>query len=253
VAFYRSVPDVDGIILIGGGRSVLITGLIALSRPVPIVSVATFGGNALKVWRLLARETTLFQAVDLAAMAPPTWDDACAARLVESLDRQRRQQLEARAARQRAARHADSVRLRQSIVAAMLFIASVVTVPLGLLGLRPGSLALLFLLFCTPLVAGASGATIRMISMPDAGLRRTAEAVTLGLIAGGISVLLFLLSQLAATPDLLTGERPLAGQQARALLIFAVVIGFIAGLTFETVYRRLAKVDVIRIDALNQR
>jgi hypothetical protein len=49
------------------------------------------------------------------------------------------------------------------------------------------------------------------------------------------------------------GERALAGQQARALLIFAVVIGFIAGLTFETVYRRLARVDVIRIDALNQR
>jgi hypothetical protein len=253
VSFYRSLPEVDGLILIGGGRSVLIAGLIALTRQIPIVSVAAFGGSALKVWRLLTHDERLFEVGDLAAMAPPAWDQGSAARLVESLLRQRQRRSQAREEERRTAQRDERGRLRQWLVATLLFVASAMTVPLGIGGLRPGSAALLFLLFSAPLLAGASGATIRMAAIPRSGDPRMARAVTLGLAAGGICTFLFLMSQLAASPDLLTGERSLADVQVRGLLLFAVTIGFLAGFTFESVYRRLAMVDVVQLDALRHR
>jgi hypothetical protein len=253
VSFYRSLPEVDGLLLLGGGRSVLIAGLIAMTRQMPIVSVGTFGGSALKVWRLLSHDGGLFDSSDLAAMASPVWDQGSAGRLVASLLRQCHRRAVALEAERQAARSSERVRLRQSLVAMLLFVASVMTIPLGIRVLRPESSALLFLLFGAPLLAGASGATIRMVSIPHEGDPRTARVVALGLAAGGISTILFLLSQFAATPDLLTGERNLAHLQARGLLLFAVAIGFIAGFTFESVYRTLARVKVVRLDALRPR
>src|SRR5207342_1582998 len=55
VSFYRSLFQTDGVLLIGGGRSTLTTGLIALARKIPVVALACFGGNAAKVWEALDR------------------------------------------------------------------------------------------------------------------------------------------------------------------------------------------------------
>jgi hypothetical protein len=253
VSFYRSLPEVDGLALIGGGRSVLIAGLIAMTRHIPMVAVGTFGGSAQKVWRLLSHDIASFDASDLAAMAPPVWGKDSAAGLVAALLRQGRRRTEAREAERLLARRSERTRLRQALVASLLFVAAMMTIPLGLSGFGSDSTALLVLLFGAPLLAGASGATIRMVSTPHAVDVGATRAVTLGLVAGGITTVLFLLSQLAASPDLLTGEERLADVQVRGLLLFAVAIGFIAGFTFETVYRRLATVDVVRLDTLGPR
>ena len=69
VSFYRSLAGVDGVLLVGGGRSTLITGLIALTLRIPLVTVAAFGGNAQKVWERLANERNDATGDDVAAMA----------------------------------------------------------------------------------------------------------------------------------------------------------------------------------------
>ena len=59
-----------------------------------------------------------------------------------------------------------------------------------------------------------------------------------------MSGLLFVLAQLAASPDLLNGE------PARRLLLFLAVVGFVAGLTFDTVYKGLRTRDILDTSAL---
>jgi hypothetical protein len=84
---------------------------------------------------------------------------------------------------------------------------------------------------------------------PDRGATVMAA---LGLVAGGISALLFLLSQLAATPDLLDATSPNAADRSRNLTLFGAGIGFVAGFTFESVYRKLAGVDVVRSETVER-
>jgi hypothetical protein len=53
VSFYRSLYDVDGIVLLGGGQSTLIAGIVATTRRTPILALKAFGGAAADVWQLL--------------------------------------------------------------------------------------------------------------------------------------------------------------------------------------------------------
>ena len=251
VSFYRSLNDVDGLLMLGGGRSTLIGGLVAIGSGLPTVAVATFGGNARKVWNLLGSESDLLDETAHAAMAPPTWDDAAARRMVEILAAQQRRRAELQAARRRAEAAEARRRVRDAVLVIALFVGLMVAVTLGLRGFEPGSLQLYAAVLMTPLLAGAAGATAKTVFEPDPDRGATVMAA-LGLVAGGISALLFLVSQLAATPDLLSAAAPDALDRARRLTLFGAGIGFVAGFTFESVYRRLAGVDVVRPEALER-
>jgi hypothetical protein len=243
VSFYRSVASASGLLLLGGGRSTFVAGIVGVTNRTPMVAVPRFGGYAEKVWELLDRDRGVGLATDaeIAAMARPVWQQGSAAELVQVL----REQDERRQAERDAERRDELAQIRQrrreSLVAGLLFVAAVMAVPLGLQAVEPGTTASYVLLFATPLVAGAAGSAIRMVFEP--GTRKLTETAVLGLIAGGISVILFFLSQLASSPDLLDGKA-MAESQARGLLLFGVVIGFIAGFTFEAVYRRWTRVEV---------
>ena len=51
ISYYKSLAEVDGALILGGGYSTLITGHILLSRQLPIVSIAQFGGKAKEIWK----------------------------------------------------------------------------------------------------------------------------------------------------------------------------------------------------------
>ena len=53
VSFYRSIRCVDGLILLGGGPSTRIAGLLAIADRKPLLSIATFGGGAAEVLEYL--------------------------------------------------------------------------------------------------------------------------------------------------------------------------------------------------------
>jgi hypothetical protein len=71
-------------------------------------------------------------------------------------------------------------------------------------------------------------------------------------VAGNVSAILYLLAQVASNPAVLgIGSAGAASApQPNALLVVAVVIGFIAGFTFDAVYRKLAETDVVRTEAV---
>lgn len=53
VAFYRPLTTAAAIVILGGGRYTLTTGIVALAQRIPLYSIATFGGSARIVWQAI--------------------------------------------------------------------------------------------------------------------------------------------------------------------------------------------------------
>jgi hypothetical protein len=239
VSYYRSLVETQGILLLGGGRSTLATGLIALAFDIPVVAVAPFGGSAEKVWAALDRVRNEAVLDDVSAMAEP-WHDGSSARLVAAvLEQGRRRAAKVEEKRRLERRQSRRMALSLSIAGVLLF-AGLGAIPL-MYAWKPGTAGSLTLLCAGPLVFAISGAIIR--NAFDQGTDWLRPAV-LGLAAGCISFLLFVAAQLAATPNILEGP------SARRLLFFVLPLGFIAGLTFDAVYAKLRAVDVTPADVL---
>jgi len=242
VSFYRSLPSADGVLLVGGGRSTLVTGLIALTLRIPIIAAATFGGNAQKVWERLWNENNDATQEDVAAMAAG-WQEGAATLLVRSAVAQRdAREHRARDEERRARWESRRTRIGLAVVVALLLLAVAgLAVAWGSqLGTGPG-IALLVLL---PTLTGAAGALIRTVL--DAG-RDWTRAAVLGAAAGLITGLLYVASQLIGAPDVLDAA---AGAGVRRLLFFVLPIGFVAGLTFDAIYPKLRGTDVSQTQTL---
>jgi hypothetical protein len=66
--------------------------------------------------------------------------------------------------------------------------------------------------------------------------------IVLGMVAGGISGVLFVSAQLTADPDLARTSADYAGRS----IPFGLGVGFIAGLTSDVVFGKLLSIDVVR-------
>lgn len=233
-SFYRSLFSVDGIVLVGGARGALVSGLMAAAQRIPLVPIATFGGATAKVWQHFARDPGFARPDELEAMSQD-WSPGAAEALVDALvaqiDRraQHRRDETRRAAAERWATWASFA------VAIVLLVGAAATLPLAW-DWRPGTAPILAALVLGPLATGVAGALLRVTV--DRGRDRLRGAV-LGLGAGFVTNLLFLAAQLTTTPDFFETDG------VRRLLFFVLPTGFIAGLTFDAVYERLRRVDVV--------
>jgi hypothetical protein len=241
VSYYRSLVATDGVLLLGGGRSTYITGLIALAFGIPIVAVAGFGGFTERVWRALDRTRNDAEDDDVAAMGQP-WHEGLATTLVKSLRAQVARRAARRAKERRDARRDARHAAVSLVVAAVVLVLAVGTIPLAH-SWEPGTGRSLAVLIAAPLLAAIAGAIIRHTFDEGHEWLRTA---VLGMAAGAIASLLFVAAQLLTTPDVLESA------DARRLLFFVVPVGFIAGLTFDDVYRKLRAQDVARTDVLQR-
>lgn len=239
-SYYRSLRDVDGVMLIGGGRSTLITGLIAMTLRIPVVAAQAYGGKAEEVWTVLDHNLDLPTAAEINTMAQPGTLEV-ARGWVDSLEAQRR-------AKQRQ----SSSRQKIAALAAVLLVGWVVTLPAGFILLKsktekgdlPWPLDAIFivLLFIAPLIAGCSGATIRALLPGQEGM--TAGSSVLGAAAGAIASLLYVGAQLLSSGA--SGGSP----NNFPLLLFGVGFGFIAGFTFDSVFKKLESVNALQPDEL---
>lgn len=235
-SYFRSLRDVDGVVLIGGGRSTFITGLIAVTLRIPLVAVQSYGGKAEEVWKVLDPAQDLPGKEEINSMAKPGTAEI-AREWVESLGSQRR-----------ALQRLSSARQKITAVAALLLVAWVTVLPVGFIMLKskgadgslpsPKDALFITLLFIGPLIAGASGATVRKL-LPGQEAMSGGISV-LGAAAGAIASLLYVGAQL------LTNNSP----NNFSLLLFAIAFGFIAGFTFDTVFKKLESVDPLSPDDL---
>ncbi|CAO5171688.1 conserved membrane hypothetical protein [Frankia sp. AiPs1] len=239
VPFLRSLTNADGLLLIGGGRSTVVAGMIALTLGKPMIVAAQFGGGASMVWREMHGDSGEATEDELREMAAQ-WSDTSARRLVAGLSAQAERRA-ARAAAEQAAQRRTARRSSISLlVAALLLLAAIAVIPVAWAA-RPGSGGSLALLLAAPILAAMSGALIRNSYEQNS---EWIKAGVRGLAAGAISFLLFVASQIAGTPDLLDGSG------ARRLLFYVLPIGFVGGLTFDAVYARLRSADVADVSPI---
>lgn len=228
VAYYRSLLAADAVVLVGGGRSTLNAGVVALAQRLPVLPLAAFGGAAEQVWVNLDRDQHGVGDDDVALLRAP-WSAGSAARVVAHLRREiERRQTERDQARRDAARSARSARVGLAVAAAAVTGALATIAFAGPAG--PAGGRALGLLLAGPMLAAIAGAIIRDSFGAE---QRWGRAAVHGLGAGVVSVLLYVASQLLTVPGLLDQL------DARRLLFFVIPLGFAAGFTFDLVYNRI--------------
>jgi hypothetical protein len=252
MSFYQSLSEVDGILLLGGGQTTMISGVVARGRRIAIVAVATFGGDARKIWDALQPGADLVTADEISLMARPSWSAEVAAECVKSLHTQLARRAEEERQRKLQALRQESVVRRHAQLAVALFVAAWLTVPLAW-GADLSLPVAIWLLFLSPLLAGVSGSTIRLVFDLRQGVmpltpQSALTTAALGLIAGGVAGLLFVTAQMTTVP-----EATMSGKQASRLVPFGVVVGFIAGLTLDAVFRKLVASDVVDVSPVEAR
>lgn len=254
MSFYQSLNEVDGVLLMGGGASTLISGVVAMGHGTAILAMASFDGAAGKVWDALRPGRDLPSADEVSLMARPGWSDERAADCVAALKAQlgRKAELERQ-------RRIEELRKETSVTWHAGFALVVFLLAVGLVFVAWGwrSIDPMFaisLLFLSPLLAGMAGSTIRLVfdlrqgSVP---LTKQSSVTTaaLGLIAGGVAGLLFITAQVTTATTGEVGEI-VSTDQARKLVPFGVLIGFIAGLTLDAVFRKLIASDIVDLSAV---
>ena len=226
-SFFRSVCQADGIALIGGGRSTLITGIFALTNRIPLIAVRAYGGKAEEVWKIF-KNTSKEDMKDVIEKMGREGSEETVKDWVDSLEAQ---------ASARRREIAEKDQRRPQLIALALIVVCALILALGAyiqpqskpLDVSPAFLGLLFL---GPLVSGASGATILPL------LRReeiTLRTTILGVAAGLISALLYVFGQFPNYPSSINF----------LVLGFDIVFGFVGGFTADRVLKGLQGVDVM--------
>lgn len=229
-AFYRSITSADGVLLMGGANSAKITGLIAIGSRMPILALNEFGGGTAKVWDTLAAGGDLPTRDEINTMARP-WASgsaqACVAALLAQLERKRTV--------------VGALKPAQMLLSAALFIAALAIVP----WVWAANAFEAWMLFLAPVLAGGAGATIRPVAdyLRGSAVQSVPLLATLavGLVAGGIAGVLFVTAQLTGRPDV--GQ---IADYAKHSIPFALAVGFIAGLTSDSVFGKLLGINVVR-------
>lgn len=246
VSFYTSLKDADGIILLGGGNSAFITGLVAQMYRIPLVSVAIFGGSAQTVWEISATKTLATEA-ERSWMNQPNWTPKQSAeQMVTALTNQRVRLEQKRKADSDAAGEAErEAGRRKNVRTALMFALLIATAALMLTGVTwatssPLSFAAVFL--AATLFAGTLGGVTRdlfgAVSNREEYVAKqgAAAAAGLGAVAGFFSALAFYYSLKVGHPEDTIGKAVPSG--AELLLISVLMISFTAGLATEKVLNK---------------
>ncbi|MBN8592373.1 MAG: hypothetical protein J0M33_11460 [Anaerolineae bacterium] len=259
VSFYQSIAHIDGMLLLGGGPSALIAGIVAISHNKPIVVCASFGGKAKGVWEALGNHNVLATSDEIKQMAVQ-WSPTSAERMVDILAAQI-SRVEAVQSKKSAAekKHIDALlsakdqSARQSRNSAIIGCAALIlALVVYFLALNDPVAANrfwpLFMLVSASLT-GVAGAVVTGIFDKFRGVRTKQQAETLyplllGAVAGFVTAGLFVLAQSYANP-VSTGETVPILLYDR-LILSTSIIGLIAGLTFEAVLKRLREIDVVQ-------
>lgn len=245
IAFYLSLFEADGMVLMGGGHSSFVAGIVAVGSRTALLPLAAFGGAAYEIYELLQTRQSCATPQELGLMAQqggPQWAEKCVAALLNQLQRR------AEGEQDRLAVAYRKTLTRYAVAASLLFLVSLATIPLTWASGGLGK-AFYYLLFIAPAVAGASGAIVRVLfdfwrrAATSYAPQLAGITAALGLVAGGVAGALFIAAELVSFGAM-------EAQQASRLLLFAVPVGFIAGSTLDKVFPKLFQKDVVRTELI---
>lgn len=250
-SYYESLGKVHGVLLMGGGRSTLIAGLVGIGYGRAVVPIASYGGHANTIWRKLRASGGVLTEPELMLLAAPKWSDEAAARAV-GIFAEHAKRLQQRQDALREAELRSAKRTRASAAAAVvlfLFTASLVVTVLMKQEYPGWLLPATFLI--AAVAAGISGATVRSLS--DLAEHRLEMAdqpasmrLALGVIAGVLTALLVAIPQVTAESHLPERLRLTADEKAEMrsdrltnCLPAAVFAALLAGFATDQFYRKL--------------
>jgi hypothetical protein len=236
VSFFRSLADSDGLILVGGAYSTSVAGQVAIGARIPILALERSGGSARTVWKTIAPGIDLPSIAEHAHMARDA-SPAMVASWIDGLEAQRRR---------RYAVESGPI-LWHAAYASLLFVLAMVAALAS--HLVPAEVATFSdplrkaSFFASTLLAGAAGASIRMVFERRYGsgsLVPPAIGITLalGMMAGALAGLLYFVAQ--------PGALDLKGDGGLRLVSIVVVVSTVAGLTVEAIFRKLLGIDVLQ-------
>jgi hypothetical protein len=254
ISFYQSLEDIGGMLVLQGGSSTLIAGLIALGYNKPLLACPGFGGTAVKLSSMLFERGTITAEevarlrIRPAPVAMHNWADDSVSLLLDQSAR-----IEAK--KQEQGMRAASVQRRQVIhmvvaatLAAIAFVLCVLnwdnSLKLSVVGIR----SMIFL------IAGLAGGTGAMLWNVVPFLRRTTHAQTdstvgagaLGFIVGCLATLIYLIAQEHGFPDLAANLKEeqisvLKANYLARLIPSALVTALIGGMTLDRAFRSILK------------
>lgn len=264
-AFYQSIPEVDGMILLGGGHSTLVAGIVTLGHKKPIVACAAFGGAARDVWHALGNQGNPNVKEDIAQMATEGWSLAFGEKMVAILARQfeklqleQEKQVEAeqlRIAQLVASRKSENRLVNDHVIVSLFSLALgiftfIYTVAMPDIGGRWWSVLMLISAVFTGVTGAATSVVYdKVIAGKNRLLQPVYITILLGAVAGFAAAVLFILAQAFANPSAQgTAAQPV---QYDRLILYTSIVGLVAGLTFENVFTRLRSIDVVRADPIS--
>lgn len=263
ISFYQSLSTVDGVLILGGGHSTLIGGLVAIGHKKPIIACAGFGGSGLKVWDAIPTQDFMLSSEDKFLMAEQRWSPQLAEKLImilqkqiEELQSKEKKRLEAE--RDAILQKVEEIKRRDqsitvhALIAAIVFLASTALWPIAW-GMDLSMFWLWVFLIGAPLLSGISGATIRVVADWRQGKTRLRELsplrnIALGLISGGVTAFLFIIAQVFSSPTAV--GQSIGAETLKRLLPFTLVIGFVAGLTLDVVFAKLQETNVVSTSSI---
>ena len=270
VSFYSSIAKVDGVILLGGGSSTLIAGLVALGHQKPVLTLGMFGGAAFKVWKVLGINDKYIPEF----LIRNDWDDMSfsrmwskdvATQLVQGLNRQfaahqkkvddtlniRQQEIEDAKQSIRLEFNNSAERKRKArlytILAVPMFISIFVLWGYSQ-SLETISVPRMYsILIFSALASGVVGSSMRVVfnrflGITDIVIPDLLESVFVGLVSGGLAAGMFVTAQTNAlnTLDLTSAE---LARQLKPLVFNVALIGIVGGVGIETVWNNLKSAD----------
>ncbi|AEW00102.1 hypothetical protein A4D02_28790 [Niastella koreensis] len=254
MSFYRSLFQMDGILLLGGKQSALIAGQISLSCDLPIVAVGRFPGAAQKIWREhLSKKPGSISDEDLQIMG--RWDGASPVDLVRSLTNQYEKAVERKKKekelgediRKKAQLYDEQLtsakKAKKQVILALVFL--IVFLACFILGLVVNWSDGRYVALCVIGLglAGGMGATIRLLAPKPPKTLNIFTGPLLGVLVGLMFAIIYLIPQSIQKTGFLFPESYAKTDftALRVQFVCAMVVSVLAGLAFDYSLQQLIK------------
>jgi hypothetical protein len=230
--FYRSLAardSVDAVLLMAGGQSTLNAGQVAVGRGLPLLAIDKYPGSARILRTELATRITGY----------PSSQGSSPSQLVAWLRDQHLKEAERlRQARDREHKFARMTSQRRGAAwFAIALMALLATLGLGLLGVDTPRWFVVTMGGAL-VSAGAAGALVRGLTTTTMTLEPRLASL-LGVVAGLVVGLAYLIPQLIGAPQLLEPNSSVVRATDKIQFLSVVLVAFTGGIGFDAIFRRM--------------